>query len=56
MDIAKLLYDFINTPGIGGIIVMVVFTGALGIYYYLTRWILYGDKKDPAGKGQTDHE
>jgi hypothetical protein len=44
MDIGGLLYDFVNTPGIGGVIVMVVFCGALGIYYYLTRWILRGEK------------
>jgi len=45
MDIGNLLYAFINTPGVGGVIVMLVFTVALGLYIYLTRWILYGSRK-----------
>lgn len=44
MDIGNLLYALINTPGVGGVIVMLVFTVALGLYIYLTRWILYGGK------------
>jgi hypothetical protein len=50
MNIGTLLWDFVNTPGIGGVIVMVVFCGALGLYYYLTRWILKG------GKDEHSHE
>jgi hypothetical protein len=44
MDIGNLLYALINSPGVGGAIVILVFTGALAIYYFLTRWILYGGK------------
>lgn len=45
MDIGNLLYSLINSPGVGGAIVILVFSAALMIYYFLTRWILYGGKE-----------
>ena len=42
MDIGSLLHSLIDTPGIGGIIVVGVFTLAIVIYVVLTRWILAG--------------
>lgn len=44
MDISSLAYAFFNTPGVGGVIILVVFLGACAIYYRLTRWIIDGDK------------
>lgn len=44
MDLGALLYALINTPGVGGVIVLLVFTVALGLYIHLTRWILTGGK------------
>lgn len=46
MDILKLVYAFFNTPGIGGAIVLIVFLGAMTLYYFLARWIIQGGKKD----------
>lgn len=46
MDIGNLLYVLINTPGIGGVIVMIVFTFALALYTILTRWILNGEEEE----------
>jgi len=45
MDLGQLGYAFINTAGIGGIVVLSVYTGALVIYFFLTRWILRGAPK-----------
>ncbi len=44
MDLGQLGYAFINTAGIGGIVVMTVYITALIIYYFLTRWILQGGR------------
>jgi hypothetical protein len=46
MDISSLVYAFFNSPGIGGVIVTLVFGGALTIYFLLARWIINGGKKD----------
>ncbi|MGD1996153.1 MAG: hypothetical protein PVH62_05195 [Anaerolineae bacterium] len=35
-----------TTPGIGGIIAMVVLAGAAAIYVGLTRWILRGGQEE----------
>jgi hypothetical protein len=35
-----------TTPGIGGIIAMVVLMGAAAIYLGLTRWILQGGREE----------
>lgn len=35
-----------TTPGIGGIIAVVVLLGAAAIYLGLTRWILQGGRQD----------
>lgn len=43
MDIANLVYSFFNSPGPGGVFVLVVYVLAIIIYYVLTRWILAGD-------------
>lgn len=46
MDIGNLLHTLINTPGIGGVIVTIVFTFALTLYIVLTRWILKGEEEE----------
>ncbi len=51
MDIYNLVYTFFNSPGPGGVVVMLVYTGACVIYYFLTRWILAGGSK-PAQENQ----
>jgi hypothetical protein len=45
MDVANLLRSIIDTPGIGGIIVVSVFFLACAIYAFLTRWILAGGEE-----------
>jgi hypothetical protein len=45
MDISSLVYAFFNTPGVGGAVILTIFTGACLIYVYLTRWILRGGRK-----------
>jgi len=42
MDILGLAYAFINTPGVGGIVILLVFASACSLYYVLTRWIIAG--------------
>jgi len=39
-------YLFVNTPGIGGIVATVVIGTAAVIYFFLTRWIINGNKKE----------
>lgn len=48
MDIGGLVYSFFNSPGPGGVVILVIFTGALILYVSLTRWILAGGKEDLA--------
>ncbi len=50
MSIGELVYAFFNTPGIGGIVVFVVFGTAAAIYITLTRWILKGGEKESKDK------
>ena len=38
--------DIFTTPGIGGIIALVVLSSAALIYLGLTRWILQGGRED----------
>lgn len=42
MDLGQLGYAFINTAGVGGAVVVTVYSAAAGIYFFLTRWILKG--------------
>lgn len=49
MDLGALGYAFINTAGVGGLVVMSVYTAACLIYFFLTRWIL-------GGRGTEDQE
>ena len=44
MDLGQLGHAFINTAGIGGAVVLAVYTTALVTYFFLTRWILKGGK------------
>ncbi|MDP1714367.1 MAG: hypothetical protein Q8L41_06425 [Anaerolineales bacterium] len=46
MSIQQIGYAFVNTPGIGGIVAISVITTAAVIYFFLTRWILYGNKEE----------
>ena len=46
MDISSLAYAFFNSPGPGGVAVLIVFGIAGGLYFSLTRWIIKGGKKD----------
>lgn len=50
MDIGGLVYSFFNSPGPGGVVIMVVFGGALILYVVLTRWILAGGKEELAAQ------
>lgn len=45
MDIGSLLYTFVNTATVGGIVVLIVYTAALVIYILLARWILRGGRE-----------
>jgi hypothetical protein len=42
MDLWMLFVTFIDTAGVGGVMVILVFSIALTIYYTLLRWILRG--------------
>jgi hypothetical protein len=42
MEIGQLIYMFFNTAGPGGLVVMLIFGGALTLYTLLTRWIIAG--------------
>lgn len=44
MDLGQLGYAFINTAGIGGMVVLTVYSVALLTYFFLTRWILRGGR------------
>ena len=46
MSIGEIAHYLVNTPGIGGAIVMAVVVAALTTYFFLGRWILNGSKKD----------
>lgn len=46
MDLGQLGYAFINTAGIGGMVVLFVYTLAMVIYFLLTRWILRGGRDE----------
>jgi hypothetical protein len=50
MEIGKLVFTFFNTAGPGGVVVMLIFGGALTLYVLLTRWIIAGanDESDQA--------
>lgn len=40
MDIGGLVKAFFNNPGVGGVVVLLVFGVACLIYFFLTRWII----------------
>ncbi|MGB8980639.1 MAG: hypothetical protein WCC12_02080 [Anaerolineales bacterium] len=44
MDIGGLVSTFFNNAGPGGVVVLLIFGGALTIYYLLTRWIIAGGR------------
>jgi hypothetical protein len=46
MDLGTIGYAFINTAGVGGAVVIVVYGTACVVYYVLTRWILYGGRHE----------
>jgi hypothetical protein len=55
MDISGLAYAFINTPGVGGIVITLVFVTACSIYYLLARWIIAGGDH-PEDRSSQEHE
>ena len=55
MDISSLAYAFINTPGVGGIVITLVFVTACSIYYVLARWIIAGSDH-PKDRSSDKHE
>lgn len=55
MDIPGLAYAFINTPGVGGVIIMLVFGTAVVLYYLLTRWIIAGGESE-TNRSSEEHE
>lgn len=44
MDIGGLVSTFFNNAGPGGVVVLLIFGGALTLYYFLTRWIIAGGR------------
>ena len=50
MSLSELGYAFVNTAGIGGIVVMSVIVIALTVYFYLTRWIIRGREVESEGR------
>jgi hypothetical protein len=46
MDIGNLVALFFNTPGPGGVVIVVVLSSACLVYWRLTRWILAGGSKE----------
>lgn len=46
MSFSELGYAFVNTPGIGGIVVMSVIIIAITVYIFLTRWIIAGGQEE----------
>ncbi|GAB4280497.1 MAG: hypothetical protein Kow0080_33420 [Candidatus Promineifilaceae bacterium] len=46
MSFSELGYAFVNTPGIGGIVVMSVIIIAITVYVFLTRWIIQGGQEE----------
>lgn len=55
MDITSLAYAFINTPGVGGVVILTVFVTACSIYYLLARWIIAGAEHTTVGSSD-EHE
>lgn len=55
MDIPGLAHALINTPGVGGIIITLVFGTACVLYYFLTRWILAGGNPK-SNRSSDEHE
>lgn len=55
MEISSLAYAFINTPGVGGVVILLVFLTACSIYYVLTRWIIAGGDH-PTDRSKQEHE
>jgi hypothetical protein len=55
MDISNLAYAFINTPGVGGVVITLVFVTACSIYFFLTRWII-GSDDHPQDWSSQEHE
>ncbi|MFQ5398840.1 MAG: hypothetical protein ACE5E7_04495 [Anaerolineae bacterium] len=52
MSFGELGYAFVNTAGIGGIVVMSVIVIALAVYYNLTRWIMKGGEEENETSGR----
>ena len=51
MSIGEVAFLFFNTPGIGGIVVFIVFGTAVAVYITLTRWILKGGEEKSGDDG-----
>lgn len=50
MTFGEAAHWFVNTAGIGGILVIIVILFAAGVYTFLTRWILRG------GEGEVERK
>jgi hypothetical protein len=46
MDIGGLVSTFFKNAGPGGVMVLLIFSGALTLYTLLTRWIIAGGRAD----------
>jgi len=44
MELGELVSTFFNNAGPGGVVVLLIFGGALTLYYFLTRWIIAGGR------------
>jgi hypothetical protein len=44
MSLGALFYAFINTQGVGGVFVVLIYTAAIITYIFVTRWILRGGR------------
>jgi len=46
MSFGEVAHAFVNTAGIGGIIVISVITIALVVYFFVTRWVIEGGQEE----------
>ena len=46
MTVGEVLGKIFTTPGIGGLIAVIVLSSAVAIYVGLTRWILQGGREE----------
>jgi len=57
MNIGGLVHAFFDNAGPGGVVVLLVIGTACTLYFFLTRWIMTGEKKsEPANEPVLSNE